>query len=284
VDGRYVQTDLDNERGGSWDYVHFPKHVGFDDEKALAIRELVDSRPSLSTISRENALDGRDPYISFRTDQPRALDRLIGGILAEDWESIAPALLADKKTLKNADLFAVASVRPAGAKLIFPNTGYSNALSTTIYSLLFSRFSTDLTLANKMRIRFENDNGPKIPEAKRISFIDPSTGYRYVASRFGEEVVQGRKVETGIASRMVQRANELLASAYDVVRTPAPQSGAFGNPVLDAFGEPELVLTAGQPVVKSEEALKELRRYVGLLDGVRQVGNIFGGGPLGGGN
>ena len=28
---------------------------------------------------------------------------------------------------------------------------------------------------------------------------------------------------------------------------------------------------------------KRLRRYVGLLDGMRQVGNIFGGGPLGGG-
>jgi hypothetical protein len=271
IDGRYVQTDFDNDRGGSWDYFHFPNYVGFDDEKTLAIREMVDSRPSLSSISRDNALDGRDPYISFRTDNPKALDRFLGGILAEDWEAIGPSMLADKKTLQNSDLISD-TARPAGSSIIFPNTGYSNAISTSIYALLFSRFSTDLTLANKMRIRFEGDIGPKIVDARRISFVDPTTGFRYIASKFGNETFQGRQIETGIASRMIQRANELLAAAY--VTTGAP----------DAFGEYVVTFaTNGEPVVKDATKLKDFRRYVGLLDGVRQVGNIFGGGPLGGG-
>lgn len=279
VDGRYVQIDFNNSLGGSWDYSHYPEHIGFDDEKVLALREMVDSRPTLSTISRENALDGRDPYISFRTDNPQAMDRLLGGILAQDWETIAPSLLADKKTLQTFSLLdrdPSKLKRPAGASIVFPNTGYSNAIGMGIYSMLFSRFSTDLTLANKLRIRFAQDNGPKIPDAKRISFTDPVTGFRYDANRFGTETIQGRDVETGIASRMLQRANELVAAGYQVKELN-------GAPVFDAFGEPELVLVNGAPVVKAADQVAALRRYIGLLDGVRQVGNIFGDGPLGGG-
>lgn len=279
MDGRYVQIDFNNGLGGSWDYQRYPEHVGFDDEKVLALREMVDSRPTLSTISRENALDGRDPYISFRTDNAKGLDRLIGGILAQDWETIAPSLLADKRTLKTfsvVDADPAKLVRPAGSKIVFPNTGYSNAIGAGIYAMLFSRFGTDLTLTNKLRIRFEKDNGAQIPDARRISFTDPQTGFRYDASRFGTESIQGRDVETGIASRMLQRANELLVATYQVKELA-------GAPVLDAFGQPELVLVNGIPQVKAADQQAALRRYVGLLDGVRQVGNIFGEGPLGGG-
>ena len=279
VDGRYIQIDFNNELGGSWDYGRYPEHIGFDDEKVLALREMVDSRPTLSTISRENALDGRDPYISFRTDNPQAMDRLLGGILSQDWETIAPSMLADKKTLKTFSLLdrdPSKLTRPAGSRIIFPNTGYSNAIGMGIYSMLFSRFSTDLTLANKLRIRFANDNGAKIPDAKRVSFTDPVTGFRYDANRFGTENIQGRDVETGIASRMLQRANELVIAAYQVKELN-------GAPVLDAFGEPELILVNGAPVAKASDQIPALRRYIGLLDGVRQVGNIFGEGPLGGG-
>jgi hypothetical protein len=35
--------------------------------------------------------------------------------------------------------------------------------------------------------------------------------------------------------------------------------------------------------VKSADKEQELRRYIGLLDAMRQVGNILGGGPLGSG-
>jgi hypothetical protein len=267
VDGRFVQTEFDNGRGGSWDYQRFPTHVGYDDEKTLAIREMVDSRPTLSSLSRDNALDGRDPYISWRTDQPQALDRFIGGLLAEDWEAIAPSMLADGKTLQNADLINNGP-RPAGSNIIFPNTGYSNAVPTAIYSMLFSRFSSDMTMLNKMSIRLENDLGAKIPDARRISFIDPVTGYRYDASLFGSETIRGRSVETGIASRMIQRANELATAAY---RLGAPGS----NGQMEAVVGPD-----GAPIVKDETQVRALRRYVGLLDGVRQMTGIFGRGPL----
>ena len=270
VDGRFVQIDFDNGRGGSWDYAQYPSHAPFDEEKALAIRELVDSRPTLSTISRDNALDGRDPYISFRTDTPAGLDRLIGGVLSEDWEAIAPSLAADGTTTVTLDVLNPDSnaIKREGTKgILFPNLGYSNQVSTGIYALIYSRFSTDMVMANKLRIRAVGDASPTIDNA--VSFHDPVTGITYEAQRYGTETIGGRAVEKGIASRMLLRANELASAAYE---------GSMAETgVYTASG------TSGNPTVKSPEAEKEVRRYIGLVDAMRQVGNVYGGGPLGGG-
>lgn len=283
VDGRFVQVDFDNGRGGSWDYFNYPTHTGFDEEKVLALRELVDSRPTLSTVSRENALDGRDPYISFRTDTPHAIDRFLGGLLSEDWETIAPSMNADGAShtvFSLVDKDPSALKRPADSKgIIFPNIGYANELGAGIYGLLFSRFSTDMVLAQKMRIRYQGDNSPVIPADRVMAFRDPITGYRYEAVRYGTETIGGRAVEKGIASRMLQRANELLGDAYENVSEADPDTG-----------EREVTLVDGELMVKKDsegqprtEAVQKLRRYIGLLDAMRQVGNILGGGPLGGG-
>jgi Met-zincin len=277
IDGRFVQVDFDNGRGGSWDYNSYPTHTGFDEEKVLALRELVDSRPTLSTVSRENALDGRDPYISFRTDTPHAIDRLLGGLLSEDWETISPSLNADGAThtvFSLLDKNPANLTRPAGnLGVIFPNMGYSNELGAGIYGMLFSRFSTDMVLAQKMRIRYEGDNnGGTVPADRRVSFHDPITGYRYIATSYGTETIGTHAVDRGIASRMLHRANDLLVLAYKDVSD------------ADTHGERSVPLGAdGLPVVKDNVAEQNLRRYIGFLDAMRQVGNLLGGGPLGGG-
>jgi hypothetical protein len=280
VDGRFVQVDFDNDKGGSWDYFHFPKYAGFDEEKALALRELVDSRPTLSTVSRDNALDGRDPYISFRTDSPHAIDRLLGGLLSEDWETIAPSISAEGNTTQVFDLREKDStklVRPSGHRgIVFPNVGYANEFLSGVYAMLYSRFSTDMVLAQKMRVRYEGDIAPVVPANRQIGFLDPVTGHRYIATLYGTESIGGRPVEKGIASRMLQHANDLYALLYQVEST-LPS------------GEVVPKLVNGQPVLKnpadSNNATYEqnLRRYIGFLDMMRQVGNILGGGPLGGG-
>ncbi|HVJ92728.1 MAG TPA: zinc-dependent metalloprotease [Labilithrix sp.] len=276
IDGRFIQVDFDNSLGGSWDYNAYPKHSGFDEEKVLALRELVDSRPTLSTVSRENALDGRDPYISFRTDTPHAVDRLLGGILSEDWETISPSLNADGKThtvFSLVDRDPSKLVRPADNKgIIFPNIGYSNELGAAIYAMLFSRFSTDMVLAQKMRVRYDGDDVPTFPADRQIGFTDPTTGIRYIAVRYGTEQIAGRAVEKGIASRMLQHANDLLSRTYQIESTTPG-------------GEHQVKLVDGLPVLKAGAEANEiaLRRYIGLLDAMRQVGNILGGGPLGSG-
>lgn len=271
LDGRFVQLEFDNIRGGSWDYQQFIKYMGFDEEKVLALRELVDSRPTLSTVSRDNALDDRGVYISWRTDVPHALDRMIGGLLAEDWEAVAPSYT--NGALQNLPLYQrdpSKVVRPDGASIIYPNIGYIQQSGMAIYAMLFSRASSDMTLVNKMRVVQDGDNGNLPPEGRRVSFVDPATGYRYLALKFGAESIGGRTIDKGIASRMLARANELAAAAYTTVGEPDPDTG-----------ELTYELVGGVPVAKG--ATETLRRYVGLLDLTRQVGKILGNGPLGGG-
>ena len=137
-----------------------------------------------------------------------------------------------------------------------------------------------MTLANKMRLWIDGQvGGLNLPEADQVHFYDPSSGYTYVARKYGREQIDGRSVEKGIASRMLEHANALIAASYQV------KTDAQGQVVTDAFGVPALALDAnGQPVPVTDESTRmaELTRYVGLLDATRQVGLLLGYGPLAG--
>lgn len=281
IDGRYVSDDFSNIEGGAWDYLAWLNHAGFAEERGLAIRSLVDGRPTLYTISRETALDGRNVMKNFRTDQQRGLDRFLGGILGEDWDTVGPWV--DPSTYfagEDNQIYASPQylnildqnpTRPAGASAVQPNIGYKTQLAAVIFTHLFSRMSTDMTLVNKMRVYVDGlDHISALPGTEQARFTDPVSGLTYVAHRFGGETLMGKQVDTGIASRMMVRANALLAAAYDVQRT--------GNdPVLDAYGQPTLI----QPgTVRDPNAEAMLRRYIGLLDATRQIGRYLDG-PLG---
>jgi hypothetical protein len=277
-DGRYIAVDFDNEKGGSWNYQQYVAHAGYETEKALALMQIVDPRPTLFTVARENYLDGRDVMISFRNDLPDGVDRLLGGVLSEDWESIAPHVVGDASSgIQGFDITQKALSRPQGAMLVFPNVGYKQELSMAIYGALFSRLSSDMTLVNKMRIWMDGDKAPVIPGTREIRFTNPESGYTYVASKYGDEALDGHTTDRGIGSRMLARANQLLAQAYQV------KLDANGKTILDEKGQPQLVLDAsGRPIVNGPDAQIQFRRYIGLVDATRQIGRVLDG-PLGGG-
>lgn len=278
TDARYIADDFENDKGGSWDYQKYVHHAGFEEEKALALMQLVDPRPTLFTVARENYLDGRDVMISFRNDLPNGVDRLLGGILSEDWESIAPHVVGDASSgLGGFDITQKSITRPQGAMVVFPNVGYKQQLAMAVYGAMFSRLSSDMTLLNKMRLSVSGDAVPLVPGTREVRFSDPATGFSYIASKFGDDVLDGEVVDHGIASRMIGRANQLAAKAY-VVKKDA----VTGKPMVDDKGQWVLALDeAGKPIETTPEAKLALRRYVGLLDAVRQVSRALDG-PLGG--
>jgi hypothetical protein len=275
-DGRFISLDFENEKGGSWGYQKYVHHAGFETEKALAMMHLVDPRSTLSTVARETYLDGRDAMISFRTDLPDGVDRLLGGILAEDWQSVAPYVVGDGSAgIQGFDIAERALARPGNAMIVYPNVGYKQELSMAIYGALFSRLSSDMTLVNKLRIWADGDRAPIIPGTREIRFSNPETGFSYIASKYGGESIDGHTVDRGIGSRVLARANQLLAQAYEV------KTDADGAPIVDDRGQPTLVLDgAGKPIVKG--SMLDLRRYVGLIDAMREIGRVLDG-PLGNG-
>ncbi len=279
TDARYIADDFENDKGGSWDYQKYVHHAGFEEEKSLALMQLVDPRPTLFTVARENYLDGRDVMISFRNDLPNGVDRLLGGILSEDWESIAPHVVGDASSgLGGFDITQKSITRPQGAMVVFPNVGYKQQLAMAVYGAMFSRLSSDMTLLNKMRLTIDGDKAPLVPGTREVRFSDPATGFSYIASKFGDDVLDGEVIDHGIASRMIGRANQLVAQAY-VVKKDA----VTGKPMVDDKGQWVLAVDeSGKPLETTPEAKLRLRRYVGLLDAVRQISRALDG-PLGGG-
>jgi hypothetical protein len=262
------------------------KHAGFTVEKALSMMALVDGRPTLFTIARDNFLDGRNVKINFRNDLPDAVDRLIGGTLAEDWETIgmyvtpgSNSAIAASETPVMFDLTTPGATRPASAQILFPNIGYKQQLATALFAALFSRLNSDMTLVNKMRIWIDGQVGSiDVPTASQIRFTDPNSGYTYIARKYGQDTIDGKVVDKGIASRMVAHANAMLIAAY-AVQTDA----TTGKPALDAYGAPTLVLdTNGQPTATNAANAARLKSYVGLVDAVKEIGYRLGYGPLGG--
>lgn len=305
-DGRFVDDlfDYSGDCGGSYKANLCIERAGYSLERAYAFLALTDSRPTLATISRDNYLDGRDPALNFRSDMPEAFDRLFGALLSEDWLSVgmyiptsddggainsgSPALI-DLNSGSNAPQRThlvmgtdgkVTSAPDTDAKVLFPNVGYIQQLYAAIFSALYARENTDMTLIHKMRVWVDGDEGnisdQAFPQpADQIRFVDPASGFTYIARRFGTETVDGRTVEKGIGSRMLQHANDLLAQAY------VTDDNTDGTPKVDSFGSPVLKLDAqGQPQLRTPTGGGNFTRYRGVVDSVRELGTLLGNGPL----
>ena len=296
--GRYVAPDFDSDpdAGGNWEYQQWEHHTGYSDEKGLVARALVDGRAVFSTISRDNYLDGRNTSINFRSDLTKGIDRLIGGILSEDWLSIGSyVLLDDPEVVINVesqrpippvhatDLTVAGDVtRPAGAKVLFPNIGYDQQLDLLMFTHIFAKVNTDLDLARKMWIWIDGHLGEfDVPEDQQVRFTDANSGFTYVARKYGTELVDGRTIEKGIGSRMLQRANLLLEQVYEIDRD------LDGKPLYNEFGQPQVTMVDGLAIERTSmsaadayNAKHEMIRYIGLLDTAVQIENTIGYGPL----
>jgi hypothetical protein len=295
--GRFISLAVDSgpNGGGSWDYINWIGHVGFSFEKTEAAKALTDGRPTFFTIDSSNYLDGRAVSVNFRSDMPQAVDRLLGGMIAGDWETIAPYVVQSEYNLSSdvpevhlIDLLSTASAptRPADAQLLYPNLGYRQQINALLWGHVFSRLNTDLTMANKLRIWLEGyPGGFDIPEAQQVKFYNPESGLTYVARKWGDEVIDGKSVDKGIGSRMLAHVNALLAFVYQV------QKDSSGAPVLDQFGMPTLLTdSSGNAMLVTEATndpygnagrrLNEYRLYVGNIDAAVQIGNIVGYGPF----
>jgi hypothetical protein len=162
---------------------------------------------------------------------------------------------------------------------LFPNVSYRQQLGALIWGHLFSRLNTDLSLSNKLRIFVDGfQSQVNIPDDQQVRFYDPRSGFTYIARRFGEEEVDGKTIDKGIASRMLQRANLLLTQAYEV------ELDEDGQPIFGEFGLPELILDDEGFAVPRQEyeefSLNRLSNYVGLIDMSVQINDMVGFGPI----
>ncbi len=288
VDGRFIGEEYDNSVGGSWDYHSYLIHAGSYPEKPLAAIMMTDTRPTFSSISRGLYLDGREFQVNFRTDMPQAFDRLLGGVLAEDWDTVAmhvPTVPSGGTTGLPALQPAVLPLWTVGTnvpQLLFPNIGYRQQLPMVVWSMLFSSLNSNLDTIHRTRIWSEG--GPEqidVAEAERIRFRNPESGITYVARRYGNDQVDGETIDRGISSRMIAHANELLIDTYQV------RVDATLQPIYAPDGSVEVVYDARNQLVPAQSdprrqttAVTRFRNYVGLIDATRYASRLLGYGTL----
>jgi hypothetical protein len=293
-DGRYIDHKYDLSK--QFDYQAYALRGGSFLEKPFAGIALTDARPQLSTVARETYLDGRNVMFSFRSAIPQAFDRLVAGVFADDWDTIAP-FVAPTATpdafgmmpmtpvkLWESDATKLSAARPAGSKLIDPMLGYRIKVPAMIMMLLYQPIDSSMDLVNRTRVWVDGSaESIKIPDAERVTFFDPVDGLEWTAKSFGAETLKGKVVDTGIGARMLQHANELMMAAYNVdtvvVNATTGQKAVKYGPDRRPQKTGGGTLTAAD--VKDTIAEKKLRDYVAFLNQVRTALYYLGFGPCG---
>ncbi|MFO0666556.1 MAG: hypothetical protein U0174_21555 [Polyangiaceae bacterium] len=290
-DSRYIDHQFDLTK--QFDYRAYAYRSGSFLEKPFASIALTDARPQLSTVARETYLDGRNVMFSFRSAIPEAFDRLVAGIMADDFDTVAGYVdTADApdafgmRPLKTAKLWEIDPskiTRPATARLVDPMLGFRVKVPTMVLMMLYQPIDSDMSLIQRTRLWVTGGQEQVIvPETEKVTFFDPVDGMEWNSRTFGTETLFGKVVDKGIGARMIQHANELLVAAYDVDTVPVVGS-TLGQVVPKYInGRPVKGVTPITAAnVKDQVAAAKLRSYVAFLNQVRSTLFYLGFGSCG---
>jgi hypothetical protein len=207
VDGRHFTTSWWSSQTEDcgvhfWECLH---HYGFYFNKLMALMVL--SEAETFFVARDTAEDVRMWRISYFDDYAPQIIDLLGGIMAEDYEAIAPYLepaaadgLPPELTLRNYAL-PDADVVPNGALPVDPFTGFTVQLYAAV--LGFARLHTNFDNRFITSARLWTDGGDHGVTAPADCYEDPETLLVYCAIAHPDG--------QGIAQRMVAHANDLRA-------------------------------------------------------------------------
>lgn len=274
LEGRWIDDDLNTEKGGSFHYHAYHERQGTYSEKPIAVAALSAQFPPIHVYSRDTYVDGRNMLLNFRTLMPLAYDRLMAYILTFDTDAIAPYVdrAAKKDAFGNSQVlypklwepdYKVTGADPA---LVDPLVGFRLQVPALLYTMWFGLDDGSMSGWNAMRVWVEG--GPEalpLAESEKVYMYEPDSGQLWAARDMGTQVDNGLTRPKGIGARMIMHANQLLAGAYKV------QVDAKGMPVYDPVThEPKWEVGAKAGDVRDSAAHQTYRRYIGIFNVMRQ--------------
>ncbi len=283
LDGRWIDDDMNTYKGGSFHYQSFIDRYGAHVEKPLAVAALSVQFPPMHVYyDRDSYVDGRNVLLNFRSVMPKAYDRLLGGIMALDTDLMAPTMDTSKVVKDPAgnriaslnwpqlwddtyDLNPRAVDATTGSVVqVDPLVGFRLQVPALLYTFWFGQDDASMTIAHSLRVWAEG--GPEalpLKDDEKVFFYEPDSGITWASRKTAMETQNGLLRPTGPGHRMIMKANQLLAAAYDV------QVDADGMPVYDATTH-RPVWTTTPDKIKDLTAYQTLRRYIGILNVMRQ--------------
>jgi len=241
--GRPIENALDRRQGRDYNAL-YTLNVGSYYEKAFTAYLMTESADNFISSSRDDYVDPRFRAVSLADVFPDGFRRWLANNLTND-EQIkgryaraangtqgAPALDPDgfaqlgttqwwpkegvqvcfpeQDRLFCKDPFTAVTPTPAGGTVVDPQVGFEQQKFAMIFTLLFLPENARTNWLDQLRIYDLADGDPGFEN--RIEIRLPS-GKSYVAQTFGTETLFGKVVQKGVAARMIEYANSLMAKA-----------------------------------------------------------------------
>ena len=281
--GKPLENALADDKG---EYnAEFTVNAGSYYEKAYTAMLMTESVDNFISDSRRDFLDARYRSVSIADVFPDGYRRWLGNNLTGDVALKGMRLVTSAQGMPMADAqgfpaqglghlawtgsevsscFTGASsltcqaTPPTDTAVVDPQVGWEQQKFLIAYTLLYLPENQQQTWLNQLGIwELGADADPGF--ANRIELHLPE-GKTYVAKTFGTETVLGKKVQRGVAARMLEWANELLAQAYVT----------DAGPDLDRDGAPDWVLPRlvnGKVQVKFDPSIQTINAMGGVVAG-----------------
>ncbi|MBL8923815.1 MAG: hypothetical protein JNJ54_33475, partial [Myxococcaceae bacterium] len=248
--GRPLENALATNKG---EYnAEFTVNAGSYYEKAYTAMLMTESVDNFISDSRRDFLDARYRSVSLADVFPDGYRRWLGNNLTGDdaLKGLRVATTAGRPMadatgfpaqglghlswtgsevttcFQNAAALSCSETPPADTAVVDPQVGWEQQKFLIAWTLLYLPENQQQQWLNQMGIwELGADADPGFQNRIELHLPDGKT---YIAKTFGTEVVLGKRVQKGIAARMLQWANELVARAY--VTDPGPDRDNDGAP------------------------------------------------------
>ncbi len=170
---------------------------------------------------------------------------------------------------------------PEGSIAVDPEVGFEIQKFVVFWSMLYLPESWKLDWVDMMRIwAIGLDSDPAFPADERRAWRDPTSGQLYVAHSYGQETIDGRDIDRGIAARVIEWMNLLTSHAYQVDDTDADTGELTIAKYPDNDNCPDGVSSCkGQPILAStrdaSEYVMRVKGYKTVIDYLRSVTAAF---------
>jgi hypothetical protein len=234
-------------------------------------------------FTRWDGLDGRWRFTNFANLFPEGMRRTMGLMMTEDWETLAARVatkngmpiveppdandnvypakplgwvsfvpqqgpevcwpMAGNYVCRDPMSQEVLPGAPQESVAIDPQLGFETQKFMAFWAYVYQPSSQVMDFTDMMRIWKTGQDVDPAFATKLVEWLDPDSGLRYYAKRYGDEQIFDRVYDKGIAAKMIQWANKLSALAYELdATTPYDPVMGRANIVVDEFGKPKVIV------------------------------------------
>ncbi len=165
---------------------------------------------------------------------------------------------------------------PADSIAVDPEIGWEVQKYIIAWTYLYLPENQNTYWFDMMRI-YRADYAMADIEGPVVRWRNPISGQYYVAKSYGTETLNGKVVEMGIGARVLQRANELTAKAYEVESTDPDTREvkvkmSNGLPIERALG----AASPEQTGLDNNPYIQQLKSYKSIPDFMVQAARAYG--------